>query len=82
MNEQEDIYSTAVVSALAVALANVKVFMFSCDGQGGIRAGGYKTFFMLNSTEHKNLIAHVYENIKKFSIFQAQIGLECYFSRS
>ena len=34
---------------------------------------------MLNSIEYKNLIAHMYENIKKFSIFQAQIGLECYF---
>ena len=35
-------------------------------------AQGYKTFFMLNSIENKNLIAHMYENIKKFSIFQAQ----------
>ena len=43
---------------------------------------GYKTFFMLNSAEHKILIAHMYENIKKFSILQAQISLECYFSCS
>ena len=28
-----------------------------------IRARGYKTFFMLNSIEHKILIAHTYENI-------------------
>ena len=28
---------------------------------------------MLNSIEHKILIAHKYENIMKFSIFQAQI---------
>ena len=40
---------------------------------------GYKTFFMLNSIEHEILNAHEYENIKKFSIFQAQISLECYF---
>ena len=46
------------------------------------RARGYKTFFMLNSIEHKILIAHKYENSKKFSIFQAQISLECYFSCS
>ena len=45
-----------------------------------IRARGYKTFFMLSSTERKILIAHKYENIKKFSICQAQISLECYFS--
>ena len=47
-----------------------------------IKARGYKTFFMLNSVEHKIFIAHKYENIKKFSIFQAQIGVECYFSCS
>ena len=41
---------------------------------------GYKTFFLLNSAEHEILNAHKYENIKKFSIFQAQISLECYFS--
>ena len=44
------------------------------------RARGYKTFFMPNSTEHKILITQKYENIKKFSIFQAQISLECDFS--
>ena len=38
----------------------------------------YKTFFMLNSAEHEILNAHKYENIK-FSIFQSQISLECYF---
>ena len=43
---------------------------------------GYKTFFILNSSEHEILNAHKYENIKKFSIFQAQISLECYFSCS
>ena len=45
-----------------------------------IRAQGYKIFFMLNSIEHKILIACKFENIKKFSIFQAQMSLECYFS--
>ena len=30
---------------------------------------GYKTFFMLNSTEHEILNAHKYKNIKKFSFF-------------
>ena len=43
---------------------------------------GYKFFFMLNSLEHENLNAHKYENINKFSIFRAQISLECYFSCS
>ena len=46
------------------------------------RPRGYKTFFILNSVEHEILNAHKYENIKKFSIFQAQISLECYFSCS
>ena len=41
---------------------------------------GFKTIFMLNSAEHKVLNAHKYENIKKFSIFQAQVSLEYYFS--
>ena len=40
---------------------------------------GYKTFFMLNSTEHEILNAHKYKNINKFAIFKAQISLECYF---
>ena len=40
---------------------------------------GYKTFFMLNVIEHKILIAHKYENIKKFSIFWAQISLVLFF---
>ena len=33
-----------------------------------------KLFFMLNSAEHELLNAHKYENIKNFSIFQAQIS--------
>ena len=45
-------------------------------------AQGYNTFFILNSAEHEILSAHKYKNIKKLSIFQAQIGLECYFSCS
>ena len=47
-----------------------------------IRARGYKTFFVLNSAEHGILSAHKSKNIKKISIFQAQISLECYFSCS
>ena len=43
---------------------------------------GYKTFFVLNSVEHKILNAHKYKNIKKFGLFKAQLILECYFSRS
>ena len=35
----------------------------------------YKTFFMLYSVEQEILNAHKYENIKKFSILQAQISL-------
>ena len=41
-------------------------------------ARGYKTFFMLNSAEHEILSAHKNKNIKKFSIIQAHISLECY----
>ena len=45
-------------------------------------ARGYKTFFMLNSVEHKILYAHKYKDITKFSFFQIQISRECYFSCS
>ena len=48
--------------------------------ESGLEVIKSKTFFMLNSIEHKILIARKYENIKKFSIFQAQISLESYFS--
>ena len=41
---------------------------------------GYKTFFMLNSAEYDILNARKCKNIKKFSLFQAQISQECYFS--
>ena len=37
-------------------------------------------FFMLNSAEQEILNAHKYESIKKYSIFEAQKSLECYFS--
>ena len=37
---------------------------------------------MLNSPEHEILNAHQYKNIEKFSIFHAQISLECFFSSS
>ena len=39
-------------------------------------------FFMLKSAEHEILNAHKDETIKKFSICQAQISIECYFSCS
>ena len=42
----------------------------------GVR--GYKTFFMLNLAEHEILNAHQYKNVVKFSMFQAQMILECY----
>ena len=42
-------------------------------------ARGHKIFFMLDSAEHEILNAHKHENIKKFSIYQAQISLERYF---
>ena len=35
---------------------------------GEIWVQGYKTFFMLNSVEHKILNAHKYKNIKKFGL--------------
>ena len=43
---------------------------------------GYKTFFILNSTEHEILHAQKYKNIKKFGSFSAQISLERYIPRS
>ena len=45
-------------------------------------ARGYKTFFVLNSVEHEISNAHKYKNIKKLSLFKAQLSLDCYFSRS
>ena len=47
-----------------------------------IQARGYKHFFLLSSAEHEIINVHKYKNIKKFSIFQAQISLdlEYYFS--
>ena len=41
-----------------------------------------KVFFLLNSAENEVLNAHKYKSIYKFSIFQAQISLERYFSCS
>ena len=60
----------------------VKVVL--CDGQGAASELflGHKTFFMLNSAELEILKAHKYKNIKKFSFFQAQRSVECYFSCS
>ena len=46
------------------------------------RPRGYKTFSMLNSTEHGISNAHKFKYIKKFSIFVAQISLGRYFSCS
>ena len=43
---------------------------------------GYKTCFVLNTVEHEILNAHKYKNIKKFGLFNAQLSLECHFSRS
>ena len=37
---------------------------------------------MLNSTEHEIVNAHKYKYIKKFGLFEAQLSLQCYFSRS
>ena len=39
-------------------------------------------FFVLYSADHEILNARKYKSIKKFSIFQAQIRLERYFSCS
>ena len=41
-----------------------------------LRAQGFCFFFMLNSAEHESLKAHIFKNIKKFSIFKVQINLE------
>ena len=41
-----------------------------------------KSTNILETVEHEILNAHKYRNIKKLSMFQAQISLECYFSCS
>ena len=65
------------LSALNILILTLLCFQddtnFSC-------ARGYKTFFMLNSANHEIVNAHKYKNIKKLSISQAPISLECYFS--
>ena len=43
---------------------------------------GYKTFFVLNSVEHEILNAHKYKKYQEIRSFNAQLSLECYFSRS
>ena len=48
------------------------VFILPADRD---HAPSYKTFFMLNSPEHKILNAHKY--INNFSLFQAQVSPEC-----
>ena len=53
---------------------NTIVERFYCS-----RPQGYNILFMFNSAEHEILNDHKYKNIKKLSIFQAQISLECYF---
>ena len=54
-----------------------------CDDYGTkTKPRGYKTYSMLNSTEHEISNAHKFKYIKKFSFFLAQISLECYFSCS
>ena len=42
-----------------------------------IRSPSYEKKIMLNSAEHEILNARKYKNIKKFSLFQAQISLQC-----
>ena len=39
----------------------------------------FNFFFMLNSIKHEILNVPKYKNIKKFSIFQAHISIECFF---
>ena len=47
----------------------------------GRRARGYKTFFMLNSAEHKILNAHTYKISRNSAfLFQDHTSQECYFS--
>ena len=47
-----------------------------------VKARGYITFFMLNSAEHDTLNACMYKKYQEINHFQAQVSLECYFSRS
>ena len=43
------------------------------SGNGETKPRGYKTFFMLNSVEHKILNAHKYKNIKRFGFFLGSV---------
>ena len=47
-----------------------------------LRLRGSKTFFVFNSAKHEILNAQKYKNINKFSILQALISIESYFSGS
>ena len=58
-------------------MISLTVFPISLQNWAWLR--GYKTFSMLNSVKHEILNAHKHKNIKKLSIFQTQISLECYF---
>ena len=46
------------------------------------RPQGYKTFFVLNSSEHEILHAHKYKNIKEFGFFLGSDKPRMLFSRS
>ena len=58
-------------------------YIFCANLRNGTKSWpqGYKTFFMLNLVEHEILNAHKFKNIKEFGLFNAQLSLECYFSR-
>ena len=76
-------YSGPVTPPLYGQLAMGKLyFTFTISLASVDRARGYKTFFVLNSVEHEISNAHKYKNIKKFSLFKAQLSLDCYFPRS
>ena len=70
-----------VPAGKGLSYVHADIKYFNQTGQMS-RPRGYKTFFVLNSVEHEILNAHKYKNIKKFGIFNAQLSLECYFSRS
>ena len=59
---------------------NIAVHRADKDQTVPLGARGYKTFIMFNSAENEILNARKYKNIKKFSFFQAQICIKCYFS--
>ena len=81
MKTTEDfmIFETVLKAATDILFCNKRIFIKLSPYRSQVYI---KKKNMLNSAEHEILNALKYKNMKKFSFFQAQISLECYFSNS